>query len=116
MNRPGATESDQTVDGGIIATLDRLHPRGVRHAVIDDAVYPQRRLVHRYAERFGKSVLDRGARGIDIETHPPAEERIDVQIAEDEIGVGDRRQSPAAAVAGRSRVGADAVGTDLDQT
>ena len=35
--------------------------------------------------------LDRLARGLDVERHPPAEEVAGVEVAEHEVGVGDRR-------------------------
>ena len=44
---------------------------------------------------------------------PPAK-RVDVDLADGDVGVGDGRLGAAAAVAGRARLGAGAVGPDLD--
>ena len=48
------------------------------------------------------------AAGRHLERHQPAGESLRVQVAEEEIGVGDRRLLAAAPVAGRPRIGARA--------
>ena len=66
-------------------------------------------------ERLGDMVLDGEPRGRHVERASPAEERSRVDIAEHQRGVGHRRLVPPRAVTGRSRDGAGAVGTDMQQ-
>ena len=66
-------------------------------------------------ERIGDVRLERGARGGDIERLRAAEEIIRIEIAADEVGVGDGRPRAAAAVAGRARIGAGALRPDVEK-
>ena len=50
-----------------------------------------------------------------METHLAAEEIVGVEVAEQQVRVGDRRQRAACAVAGRPWIGARAVGADPQQ-
>ena len=54
-------------------------------------------------------------RGCDIELLFAAEEIIRVEIAADEVGVGDGRARAAAAVAGRAGIGAGALRADIEE-
>ena len=55
------------------------------------------------------------ARRRDIERLRAAEEIIRIEIAADEVGVGDGRPRAAAAVAGRARIGAGALRPDVEE-
>ena len=54
--------------------------------------------------------------GAQIERHAPAKEEGRVEIAEQQVGVGDRRPHAAPAVARRTRVGARAVWPNFQQS
>ena len=50
-----------------------------------------------------------------MEPHLAAEEIVGVEVAEQQVGVGDRRRRASCAVAGRPGLGARAVGADAQQ-
>ena len=59
-------------------------------------------------------LLDRPAGGVHVELHGPAREVVRVQVAQDQVGVGDRRLPSPAPVAGRPRRRARALGPHGD--
>ena len=61
-----------------------------------------------------RASLWRARRGVDVEGDLARRGSTRVEAAEDEVGVGDGRVGAAAAVAGRTRVGAGAVRTDAE--
>ena len=67
------------------------------------------------AERFGNVHPDRLTSALDIQTHRASKEEPRVQIAENEVGIGDRRMRTAAPVASGTGVGPCTFRTDLDQ-
>ena len=52
------------------------------------------------AERRGRAVAMARSAARAVERHPPAEEEVGVEVAEQQVGVGDGRLGAAAAVAG----------------
>src|SRR5207247_10984522 len=67
------------------------------------------------AEGAGDVLAGAAAGGLPIQAHAPAQEELGVEIAEQEVRVGDRREATPEAVAGGTGVGARAVGTDLQE-
>ena len=53
-------------------------------------------------ERIGQPFLDRPSGGVEIELHAAAQEVSRVEVAQHQVGVGDGRLLPAAAVASRA--------------
>ena len=103
VDRGGAAERDQGAPGDVLAALDRVHPRGIGHGLVDhlgDAVGGERRRRGRAARR---SPRQRRARPLGIERQAAAGEARRVDPAEHDVGIGDGRRAAAAAVAGRAR-------------
>ena len=65
-----------------------------------------------HAERLGDRLADRALRRLTIERELPAEKKTRVEIAEHEIGIGDRGRDPAAPVTGGTWIGSGAVRPD----
>ena len=89
---------------------DEPHPFG--HVGVDDAMYPLRRGQPIDAERCGDAVDRRLGRG-PVEPAPSAQKTRRVEIAQHQVGVGDRRLGAALAVAGRPRSRAGARRADM---
>src|SRR6516165_9101320 len=83
----------------------------IRHFQIDHAVNSGRGLQTREAKRVRQSV-DRGLRCGRVERTLPAHERSRVEIAENDVCVGNGRSRPAIAVAGWTRYRARTFGAD----
>ena len=109
-------EGEERQPPWIAPPLQRVHPCRAGHPLVDDLVDPPGRLVDGDAERLGDDAADRLPRPRDVERHRPAEEEAGVEVAQDDVGVGDRRLRPAQAVADRPRIGARRVGPDLEQS
>ena len=70
---------------------------------------------HIDAERPGHGRLDGPSGGGLVEAHGAAGEPLRIEIAEDQVGVGDGRPRAATAVAGRPRLGARALRPNLNE-
>ena len=114
MRRPGAAEGDQREVARIAAALDRDRADRVLHVARDRLVHAPRGVLGAEPERRADVVGDGLASRGDVERHLAGEEVGRVEIAEHEVRVGDRRPLAADAVTDRPRVGARALGPDLD--
>ena len=85
-----------------------------RHVHVDEVVDARRRLLDGDAQRVGDG-RERRPCGLDVEPHPAGERVVRAEVAEHEVGVGDRRQGAAAAVRGRPGLGAGALRADVQQ-
>ena len=65
-------------------------------------------------ERLGQTVEGGVGRGA-VDLHGAAQEEVGIEIAEGEVGIGHRGLAAAAAVAGRPRLGAAALGSDMER-
>ena len=88
---------------------------GGGHVLVDELVDAGRRVVGRQAERVGHRVAARPRRASMSSGMSPPRKNHGVEEAEREVGVGDRGLGAAAAVAGRTGVGARRLGADLEQ-
>ena len=114
VHRAGTAEGHERVAAGVDAAFDCHHPQRARHLVVrhtDDALGA---LALAQTEVGGQRA-DRVGRGLAVERHAARQLGALVQVAEQEVGVGDRRLGAAAPVAGRTRVGARAARTDAQR-
>ena len=109
MHGPRAAEGEDRQPPRIATALQCVHPRRAGHHLVDDLVDTPGGLLDAQPERLGHVAADGLARRLDVERHRAAEEEAGIEVAEDEIGIGDRRPLAAAAVAGRTRIGARGV-------
>ena len=116
VHRPRAAEGEERVAAQVLAALDPVHARGGRHVLVDHPVDAPGGLDDAQAHRLRHARLDRPAGRLHVEPHPAAQEEVGVEVAQEEVGVGDRRLLPARSVAGRARIGARAVRPDLQET
>src|SRR4051812_15116524 len=107
--RASPAEGEQRQAARVLAALDRMHPRGAGHALVDKLMDAPGR-AHRGHIQWGADPrLDRAFSGSNVELQAPAEKEVWVKVAEQQVGVGDGGLAAAAAVTGRPRVGARAV-------
>ena len=90
------------------ALLDRDLADQVGHLELGDLGDAAGALEERKPELFGDR-LERGRGGVAVETHRPPGEVLAVQVAEHQVGVGDRGYLATPAVADGPRVGAGAL-------
>ena len=109
MQRPGAAERREHEIARVVAALHRDDLQDLRHGVIDDVDDGGRRGGHIDAERLREPLAHRGFGGGMIDRQLAAEQRGAVEIAEQQVAVGDGRLGAAAAVAHRARIGAGAL-------
>ena len=91
MHRTRAAEGEDRQPPRIAAALQGVHPRRAGHHLVDDLVDPPGGLLDAQPQRLGHVAADRLPRRLDVERHRPAEEEAGIEVAEDEIGVGDGR-------------------------
>ena len=107
-----AAESEQREMPGIDTAAHRDEPYPLCHCRVDDAVDAAGR-GEPVDPELGGDTVDRGLGGRPVEAAPAAEKARGIEIAEHQIGVGDRRGGAAGAVAGRTGNGAGALRTDM---
>jgi hypothetical protein len=105
VERPGAAEGQQREAPRIDAALDghhaqRAHHLGVGHA--DDALGARAHL----ERELGGQALDGGVGGTGVEVDVAGQRDVGAEVAEDEVGVGDRWLDAAAPVARGPGLGA----------
>ena len=104
VQRPGAAEGEQGELARVDAALDCHHAHRARHLGARHARDSRGGLGHVHPERLGEAA--HGALGgVPVELDAAGERRVAIEVAEQQVGVGHRRLLPAAAVAGRARVG-----------
>ena len=111
MHRACAAEGDEGEVARLDSLLDRERPDRLRHLRVDHRDDPLGQLGDPEAELLAEPG-DRGAGGRGVERHAAARERLRIDPAEHEVGVGHRRAGAAAAVAGRAGIGAGALRAD----
>ena len=104
MQRSGATEGDHREVARVDAALDRYHAHGLGHLGVRDSRDARGRFLERQPELVAEPA-DRALRRLAVELHVARERRAGIEIAEQQVRVGDRRLLAAAAVAGRTGVG-----------
>src|SRR5688572_1368342 len=112
MERTRAAECHHAGVAIVEAALRRMNAEGACNVLADDVVNAPGRAqgleLQRLADILGNGLL----RGRLVELHLAAEEEVRVEIAENEIGVGQRRPRTALAVAGGTRHGAGTARAD----
>ena len=109
VQRPGAAEGEEREVARVVAALERDHLDRARHVLVRDLDDRRRRA--RAASRPRRSAcssIARRRRAV-VEAHPPGEEVLGVEAAEQQVRVGDGRLGAAAAVADRPRAAAPAL-------
>ena len=105
VHRAGAAEREERQRCAVLAALDCVHARGVRHVLVDDRVDPPRGLARARARAWtrprARSPRRAASRSSDIR---PPRKKSGIEIAEHEVGVGHRR---LACRRGRSRPAPD---------
>ena len=114
MQRPAAAGRHQDGAPRILAMFGEMHPRGVGHRFADHLVDRQRAILDRNSELFGNR-----AKGLTgpayVETQGSARESVRIEIAENDICVGDGRFRSPLSVAGRTRPRFGGAGPDMQQ-
>ena len=111
MHRPGAAERDEREVPRLDPLLDRDRADRLRHLGVDHVADPLGHDFRLEVQFVGESRYG-VVRGVDVERHPAARERVGLDAAEHEVGVGDGRLGAAAPVTGRTRIGAGALWAD----
>ena len=101
VQRPRAAEGDERELARVVPALDGDDPQGARHVLVDDLQDALRRLVDRQADGL-RHLRDGGARRLRVERHLAADQARR-QVADDDVGVRDRRRRAALAVGRRAR-------------
>jgi hypothetical protein len=109
VDRSGPAERKEREGPRVLAVLYGVDAGGVRHALVDKLVNAPRGLGHAEFERPCDSISECPLGGHAVQVHAAPEEEIRVQVAEDQVGVGDGWLGPAEPVAGWPRAGARAV-------
>ena len=110
----GSAEPDHRVAPRIASLLDDVDAGRRRHALADDRVDAPRRLQSGQPERRGHT-RHRYLRRRPVEMHAAAEEEVGIEVAEQQVGVGDRRLPATETVAGGSWIGPGASRAHLEQ-
>ena len=113
VHRSAAAESDQREVADIVASCRGDRFDRFLHFDIDDLQHPSAASSKSSLSGLAMFSWSSFFRLSLVELHSAAEEMIRVQNAGNDIGIGDRGVLAAAVVANRARVGAGAIGTDL---
>ena len=114
MDRTRAAGRQQRILRGNAAALGDGDARRARHVLVDHVVHAEGGAARLDAQRR-REPAERavGRRAIDL--HGAAQEEVGVEVAQGEVGVGHGGFRAAAAVAGRSRLRAAALGPDIER-
>ena len=115
VHRSRAAEGIQRVGAQVLAALDAVNSCGRSHVLVDDPMYVPGGSRQVGAHGRPDPVRDRPPRRVHVEPHSAPQEEVRIEIAQHEIGIGDRRLAATQAVAGGARVGPRAVGPDLQE-
>ena len=102
MNRPGPTKSNQFEVTRIGPLLGHMDARGRNHIFVDDLEDPIGRGHEAEPQRFRNRALNRRLCCGPIQRHAPPQEIVRVEIAQDQVGVGNSRISATQAITGRT--------------
>ena len=111
----GAAESEHRVTPGVASLLDDVDAGGGGHALADDRVDTPRRVDGGQPEWLGHAG-QRGLRRGPVKTHASAQEEVGIEVAQQQVGVGDRRLLATETVTGGPGIGPGASGAHLEQT
>ena len=114
MDRAAAAEGVQDEVARIVPARDRHAADLVLHQAVGDHLDARGALEQPEPETLAQRA-HRGARGVDVEPHPAAEEVLGVEQAEHEVGVRDGRHRAAAAVADGAGIGPRALRPDAER-
>src|SRR5215468_6601059 len=114
VHRSRPARAEERVIARIAPALGDVHTGGTRHVLVHDVVDAPGDLDRLEAEPSGK-LLHGGARRLQIDADLAAREVRWVEIAEEEVGVGDGGLRAAQAVRGGTRVRSGAARADLEQ-
>src|SRR5262245_31862163 len=115
MQGGGATESYQRALADGNTTLDRMHARRICHVLIDDFADADRSLFAGLAAEFvANATRQRDLSRADVDGDLAAGESVRIDLADRQIGVGDRRLAAAPPVAGWARFRTGAVWPNQD--
>src|SRR5205814_3550905 len=103
MYRPGTAEGEQRERARVAAPLDGVDSRRIGHVLIDHLVHGPGGAGDVETQWIRELLLDGALSGCHVERHTPAEEVVRVQVAENEVSIGDGWVSAAAAIADRPR-------------
>ena len=98
-----AAEGKQRIASQVLAALDAVHAGGGRHVLVDDAVDAPRGLGEAQAHPPGHALFDGPAGRFHVEAHAATQEELGVEVAQQQVRVGDGRLVPSRSVAGRHR-------------
>src|SRR5207253_1191977 len=101
MYGTGAAESEQWECAGVAPAVDRVDSRRIGHVLIDHLMHGPGGACDVEIQWIRELLLDGALGSGDIERHSPAKEVARIQVAKNEVSVGDGRVSAAAAVADR---------------
>jgi hypothetical protein len=114
MDGAGAAGRDHGELARIVALLGDMDARSGRHVLIHDVADAPGDLGRGELE-LSREAFKRGLCEVFPQLHVAAEEVLGVEVAQDEIGVGDSGPGAALTVARRTRIGAGALGADVEQ-
>ncbi len=115
MQRAGATERHEREASRIDTALHGHDAQGAEHLGIGDG-HDAGGAGERAEAELMCEPLDRGAGRAGVEGHPAGERAIARQVAEQQVGVGDRRPLASASVAGGPGLGPGRLRTDAQRT
>ena len=102
VHRPGAAERHQREAARVDAALDRDHAQRPDHLLVRDPDDPLGG-GQRVESELGGEPADRRLGGAGVELDPAGERRVGAQVAEQQVGVGDRRLGRRRARSRRAR-------------
>src|SRR5206468_4124279 len=114
VDGPGAAGAEERRVARVAAALRDVHAGGARHRFVDDVVDAPRHVDERELDPAGEPG-DRRAGRRDVDRDRPAREVRRVQVAEQQVGIGDGRLRAAEAVADRTGQRAGAPRADLQE-
>ena len=112
MQGRGAAECENRKASRIDPAAHGNEPNAFCHFRVDDPMHPFSR-AHAIDREFVGDAVDRAFGGPAIEARTAAEKVVGVEEAQNEAGVGHRRFAAASAIAGGPRLGACALGSDV---
>ena len=90
VERPGPAEREQREAARVVAVLERDHLDRAGHVLVRDLDDRGGELQRRQPDR-SPSASSALATPLEVEPHPPAEEVVGIEPAEQQVGVGDGR-------------------------
>src|SRR6516165_5140104 len=108
MDWAGAAKGDQRKLARVMAALDRDDAKGLGHIAVDDLDDRRGSFGHSQSKRIGHPLADRRLRCREIDRERAAQQGFAIEVAEHDIGIGDRRLAATESVRSRTWSGASA--------